>query len=105
MNKREAQNTPTWALLDQTKWWVIGTSDVVKRRGMTLKHKANTVAWLVRHADDLVAAMAFPLSGAWLSAPDEVVGEWEFAMSNPEVWVLTQPLVRAMLEDLLEARV
>lgn len=97
MNKQKARTLPTWELPGQTKWWVIGTSDVVKRKDMTLTHKANVVAWLVRNAARIVPPA--PLG----DAPDEVYAEWEFALSLPEEWVLTQPLVNAMLNDLIDA--
>lgn len=100
MNKQDARTASMTDLLDQRKWWRAKTTGPVKRKDMDIRHKANTLAWLLTHAQDIAHRESYDAYAT--SAP----GGWpevDAMQADPIAWMLRQPLVQALSRDLTGA--
>jgi hypothetical protein len=88
-------------ILDQTKWWRSGDNELIRRKRMSIKHKANVLAYLLRSADPFIRRYAS--DSVFYSAPDDVQADLESMMMEPVEWMLRTPFVQALLLDIAEA--
>lgn len=86
-------------LLEQRKWWRSNDGTVWRRREMATEHKANTLAYLVRHAHEIAAHWWIVVP---LDAPDEAHVEVERIMAQPVTWMLATPFCQALIADLIK---
>lgn len=91
-------------LLAQRRYWVTSTG-AVRRRDMTRVHKANVLAFLLRHADNVAAAYFHRPEFVYLGDTSEYVtlGDLEAldaVYRDAEDWLLHTPFVQALLDDL-----
>lgn len=98
MKKTDVATAGMAAILDQRKWWRSKQHGAIKRKDMDIRHKANTLAWLLTHARDIAIREA--LNPAYHGAPDEVESELAWMVDIPIAWMLSQPLVQALARDL-----
>jgi hypothetical protein len=89
------------AMFDQGVWWKTKDSGWVRITDMTPEHRANTARFLERRASAYEDAVAWSEFAVFRGAPDGVVDEWlgdmERRSDNPEAWIKSTPLYRALV--------
>jgi hypothetical protein len=84
----------------QGEWWRTKEGEWVRIADMEASHRANTARFLIRRAAGYAEAMGFSELVGMQGAPDEVVDEWirddSRRMDDPEKWMRSTPLYRAL---------
>lgn len=86
-------------VLQQRKWWRTGDGRAIRRRDMNVQYKLNALAYLMRHAIDIVSAYA--MDPCFASAPDDVDAQLDHAMREPERAIMETPMAQALLQDIM----
>ena len=87
-------------VLEQRKYWKMQDGSLIKRKDMSLSHKFNVLAWLIRNAPDHINS--YVNSSVFYTAPDDVWAELERMLSDPLDWTIKSAFFQALLGDVVQ---